>query len=1025
MNTAANPSMPSALQATPNIQFNPAPTAGDKCSKLKVNILLDSTTYVAGGNLNGRLELQCSSNRSIKLGEIAVELTGFEEVTDRDHGASQSFLSARIVFQGIQKPPTNAVKGQAEGGYWQAVKGKTTFPFSFRLPIDAPSWYTFQNVASLRYVVTAHVQFQQNGKNGTVIRHKDACVYEYWKANHPDIRNEPIHVHNRRKVLLGGPGEVHLEGAIKTSFFRSGNDVYVEVRVRNESKRRVSGIRLSIVRRLLMGREGTAIVDFADGVKVISETVHEETFREKDYTFDPGENRSTVLHVTIPAHVRTVRNTALAAVACRLIVALQMGTFTKDLTIDLPIDVCHSASLLPPPEADMFANSHPQQYNLMAETEDAYPSEREPRATRPRRPVPTARMRSASPVMTHENMVGSPPKGVRALPWSDDEDDAEQFHRNRREQKARGEIQDEFIGSHSPNVGPSSPLRPVGGLLREVSPGTPPTVARLGIRTKGVYAKSPLVGPTSPNTYVPATIRSRHIEKHSVRLDAPTSPSQVYEVFGSPAAHNGNPRMIDPIALPSPVMAPVSPVPVPVSPHRRVFTPAFELQRNGFFDPPSHLVHQHEHEIEQVAEQQSITQQLHQHSVFHQSQQQPVPAARPQHRQSRPLPPIPNPMPEVIPAPANYAPIGFGYFFDKARQMVSYAAGPYWGMPEGEAPPNPQPNAPSPHPHPESGDEYPNYPSSPPAPPSIPIPTSPYHSPHLHASHQLGNVPAQYLGMSPPLSPRPAGYVSKWRREAKPLPPQPVPQLPQAAPRAEHQPQKYDRSQRTVGFADERPRLGQLPATDPKPSMKVEIVHVTAKGDTQLGKETEAPTLEVRRARRYSHDSEISQVSDILGKEVSYLEVDGEEIFEFSDVENPRVSTMKTRNHKKRPPLDAVINPNNAQKQPDQSNGRLGTKARSGDTNKAPAARENAAATSSTKTTVPSYARQTLASAAGSRAPPPRQTSNAGPSNGSASRPVNIKPKTGPAGGKSTALSPKLNLSEYPIWRFKSFGRCR
>ena len=49
-----------------------------------------------------------------------------------------------------------------------------------------------------------------------------------------------MRVRNNRPVWFGGPGQVHLEGAIKTSFFCSGNDVYVEVRVRNESKRRVS-----------------------------------------------------------------------------------------------------------------------------------------------------------------------------------------------------------------------------------------------------------------------------------------------------------------------------------------------------------------------------------------------------------------------------------------------------------------------------------------------------------------------------------------------------------------------------------------------------------------------------------------------------------------------------------------------------------------------------------------------------------------------------------------------------------------
>ncbi|KAJ3016377.1 hypothetical protein HKX48_004055 [Thoreauomyces humboldtii] len=134
--------------------FNPIPTTPGKSSKLKVNVLLDSTIYVAGGNLHGRMELVSSSNKSLRLGEIAVELNGFEEVSDKDYARSQAFLAARIVFQGDRMPPSNAVRGPADNGYWQANKGKTTFPFAFRLPVDAPSSYSFQSLASLRYVVT-------------------------------------------------------------------------------------------------------------------------------------------------------------------------------------------------------------------------------------------------------------------------------------------------------------------------------------------------------------------------------------------------------------------------------------------------------------------------------------------------------------------------------------------------------------------------------------------------------------------------------------------------------------------------------------------------------------------------------------------------------------------------------------------------------------------------------------------------------------------------------------------------------
>jgi hypothetical protein len=137
-----------------NINFKPTTTAVTKISKLKLHVLLDSTIYTAGGVLTGRLSLTSSTARSIKLGEISVELTAFEELSIKDYTASQSFLSSRLVFQSENLPPSNAVHGPKDNGYWTAKKGKTTFPFAFKIPIDAPSSVTYASMASLKYVVT-------------------------------------------------------------------------------------------------------------------------------------------------------------------------------------------------------------------------------------------------------------------------------------------------------------------------------------------------------------------------------------------------------------------------------------------------------------------------------------------------------------------------------------------------------------------------------------------------------------------------------------------------------------------------------------------------------------------------------------------------------------------------------------------------------------------------------------------------------------------------------------------------------
>jgi hypothetical protein len=58
------------------------------------------------------------------------------------------------VFQNSRTPPSNAVYGPSEKGFWATKEGSTEFPFEFKIPEDAPSSYKFLKKASLKYEVT-------------------------------------------------------------------------------------------------------------------------------------------------------------------------------------------------------------------------------------------------------------------------------------------------------------------------------------------------------------------------------------------------------------------------------------------------------------------------------------------------------------------------------------------------------------------------------------------------------------------------------------------------------------------------------------------------------------------------------------------------------------------------------------------------------------------------------------------------------------------------------------------------------
>jgi hypothetical protein len=68
------------VRPSSNIHFNPLPTVSGKCPKCSISISLSSTLYVAGEILSGRLELHSSTKTELFLGEIYIELIGFQRI---------------------------------------------------------------------------------------------------------------------------------------------------------------------------------------------------------------------------------------------------------------------------------------------------------------------------------------------------------------------------------------------------------------------------------------------------------------------------------------------------------------------------------------------------------------------------------------------------------------------------------------------------------------------------------------------------------------------------------------------------------------------------------------------------------------------------------------------------------------------------------------------------------------------------------------------------------------------------------
>ncbi|CAD6886767.1 unnamed protein product [Tilletia controversa] len=335
-----------------------------KHPKLRLQLTLGADCFEAGGAVHGRMEVCSLTGKGMRIGEIAVELEAAEELHSRDHSARQTFLYARTLFQGAHLPPSNAVTPHApittsshtHSGttvWWNSRKGKTTFPFSFPVPVRAPSSVSFAGNASLRYVLkgtaqiwvasqtssTASPHDQQHQQRHLITVRAEVPVVERWPVtlarslpSHP-LFHEPIDVVADTRLFLGGNGAVWLEAGLLRSIFLSGSEVHLKLSVRNNTKRHVSGVKVSLARRLvfpvqrsdelepggpgaLLRPPGKTTVQEGNGQQpMITEVVSEQSFKTTgstsshagaNYEFPPNEETVCVLPVRIPHDLRTV-----------------------------------------------------------------------------------------------------------------------------------------------------------------------------------------------------------------------------------------------------------------------------------------------------------------------------------------------------------------------------------------------------------------------------------------------------------------------------------------------------------------------------------------------------------------------------------------------------------------------------------------------------------------------------------------------------------------------------------------------
>ncbi|KAF9914950.1 hypothetical protein BX616_007237 [Lobosporangium transversale] len=330
----------------PNEEVPPMPgKTTSKTGKVRIQLTFDRPFFNAGGELSGRLEIQCSSSRSVMLSDMVIELLGYEALA-KDHLAPKVFHKTVLRLQDIRHP-SQAVQENIDPdseGYWMARKGRTIFPFRLNIQDTLPNSYD-SKLGQVRYIISAIALMKANHHKEVVHHTREVCIYETWTTDDiAQARRRSVKADTSKRLFMGGEGSLEMYAELTRTMVSSGGIVYVNIGI--------MGIKLSLWRHIAVTSMRSSIGSYPttsgtrdqDNIKNYSEII----YKGEDFSFDDDDPRMVVLPVYIPSGIYSLRNTNFLHVQFFVQVSL-MASMSKALAVELPIYITHASSWSDPP----------------------------------------------------------------------------------------------------------------------------------------------------------------------------------------------------------------------------------------------------------------------------------------------------------------------------------------------------------------------------------------------------------------------------------------------------------------------------------------------------------------------------------------------------------------------------------------------------------------------------------------------------------------------------------------------------
>lgn len=228
-------------------------------------------------------------------------------------------------------------RANTENEFWLMEKGRAALPFNLKLPKYVSSSFN-DKAGGVRYVVAANIEFISSARVRTLCVQRQLTVHQNLSPFPEDLVSllkTPIVERTSGRVFMGGNGLLSCEASLHKAVWNAGAPISVSLRIRNGTSKKVSNVKLSLIRRIktFCLDQGPSLSNYESNdysvnnlspVSLVRQTIAETSMSKSSWWNGVIRDSESefMMDITIPSDEHSIRNRTIVQVSHVLQVTL-------------------------------------------------------------------------------------------------------------------------------------------------------------------------------------------------------------------------------------------------------------------------------------------------------------------------------------------------------------------------------------------------------------------------------------------------------------------------------------------------------------------------------------------------------------------------------------------------------------------------------------------------------------------------------------------------------------------------------